>query len=82
VIWVKWDSIEDFNSWHDVIKVEIGLPKLSVDAYGVEIEGSLINENYVTPYIVSATDIRANIDEVYATGLIKSETPLLNSYGK
>lgn len=78
--WVKWDSIEDFNTWHDSIKAELGLPKPSVDAEGNVIENSVINQDYVLPTIVNENDVRANIGDEYATGLVTSENPYPSSY--
>ena len=80
MIWVKWDSIENFNTWHNAIKVELGLPKLSVDAQGIVIPDSLINENYIVPVIVADNDIRANIDEQYATDLLATDNPVVSNY--
>jgi len=78
--WVKWDSIEDFNTWHNAIKAELGLPKPSVDAEGNVIEDSVINTDYILPIIVSDIDIRANVSDDYAAGLVTSENPYPSSY--
>jgi hypothetical protein len=32
--WYEWESLEDFNSWHEAIKAELGLPRLSIDQRG------------------------------------------------
>jgi hypothetical protein len=78
--WVKWDSMQAFDAWHDGIKAELGLPKLSVDAEGNTILNSLINENYTNPVIVAENDIRANVDEPYATGLEAADNPTVSYY--
>ena len=78
--WVKWDSIEDFNTWENQIELELGLPKLSVDAEGNTIPGSLINENYTLPITVADNDIRASVQDEYATGLQPSSDPYVSNY--
>ena len=78
--WVKWDSIEDFSAWHEDIKTELGLPKLSIDQEGNIIADSVINENYVVPVIVADNDIRADIADEYASGLSVSVTPHVSNY--
>jgi hypothetical protein len=78
--WVKWDSIENFNTWHDAIKAELGLPKLSVDAEGNTIPDSLINENYTLPVIVANNDIRARVEDEYETGLEAADNPIVSNY--
>jgi hypothetical protein len=78
--WVKWDSIEAFNTWHTGIKAELGLPKESVDAEGNTIEGSLVSTDYVLPIVVANNDIRANIEDKYATDLEASSNPIVSHY--
>ena len=80
MVWVKWDSIQNFNTWHNAIKAELGLPSLSVDAQGIVIPDSLINENYIIPVIVANNDIRANIDNQYATDLEVTDSPIVSNY--
>lgn len=80
VIWVKFDSLDEFNTWHETIKTELGLPKRSVDAEGNEIEGSLLITDYVLPIIVDETDVRACIAEQYAESLTPSENPVKSNY--
>lgn len=78
--WVKWNSITDFNTWHDNIKAELGLPKLSVDAQGNAIPNSVVNEAYVIPVIVADNDVRANVAQEYALGLNLSQSPFVSNY--
>jgi hypothetical protein len=80
MIWVKWNSIEAFNTWHTGIKTELGLPKLSVDADGNTIEGSLVSTDYALPIIVDDNDIRALVDDTYATDLEPSTNPIVSHY--
>jgi hypothetical protein len=78
--WVKWDSIQAFNAWDDAVKAELGLPKLSVDAEGNTIPDSLINENYTLPVIVADNDIRASVEDKYATDLQAADNPIVSNY--
>jgi hypothetical protein len=78
--WVKWNSIENFNTWHDGIKADLGLPKLSLDQEGNEISDSVINENYTMPIVVADNDIRAFVDETYSDGLQESINPHVSNY--
>jgi hypothetical protein len=79
-MWYKWESIEAFNLWHEQIKLELGLPKLSVDADGNTIEGSIVNKEYTTPVTVSVNDIRAVVGVNYATNLTPTDSPYLSNY--
>lgn len=72
--WVTFDSIESFNAWHEQIKTDLGLPLPALDANGNEVEGQ-VSTGYTTPWIVSETDIRADIEEEYTDGLTLSENP-------
>jgi hypothetical protein len=80
MLWVKWDSLENFNNWHDIIKNALSLPKPSVDENGHVIEGSVIVTDYVQPTIVSENDVRALIDDIYSDGLEVSSDPYVSKY--
>ena len=72
--WVTFDSIESFNAWHEQLKSDLGLPLPALDADGNEVKGQISTE-YTTPWVVSETDIRADIEEEYTDGLTLSENP-------
>ena len=78
--WVKWDSIEAFNVWHDAIKAALGLPKPSVDDAGNVVDDAIISTDYVLPVIVAEDDIRANVEDAYAQILTPSENPIVSNY--
>lgn len=73
--WYKWDSIESFNTWHEVVKTELGLPQPSVAADGTEVVGGIITNNYTIPVIVAEDDIRAIVEDVNAQELMLSVSP-------
>lgn len=75
MIWVKWTSLEAFNSWHEEVKAQLGLPKMSVKANGEIDPTAVISTDYVLPTIVAENDIRAFIGEQYAAGLEVSFDP-------
>lgn len=33
VMWYEWDSLEDFNAWHDAICITLGIPDEQTLAY-------------------------------------------------
>lgn len=72
--WVTFDSLDSFNAWHDQIKITLGLPLPAVDAAGNEVAGERTTE-YTIPHIVSATDIRADIEHDLTDGLTLSQNP-------
>lgn len=80
MIWVKWDSLNSFNVWHDGIKTILGLPKPSINEAGEIVEDAVITDSYVSPIIVAEDDIRALIDEAYADGLEISINPIVSRY--
>ena len=82
MIWVKYNSLDEFNKWHDTIKTELGLPKISVDINGNLVPEAILTTEYVTSHIVSTNDIRALIDEEYLGSLQISESPFTNNYSQ
>jgi hypothetical protein len=72
--WVTFDSIQSFNAWHNQVKTDLGLPLPALDASGNQVEGQMSSE-YTTAWIVSETDIRADIEDKYLFELTLSENP-------
>ena len=59
--WYEWDSLESFNTWHEAIKVKLGIPNEQTEAYTTaqEAQGSwiaIVEESEATG--LTATDIR------------------------
>ena len=73
--WYKFDSLNDFDAWHQNIKEELGYPKISVDINGDEIADATVTDSYTQPFIVSDNDVRAIVELDHSTGLSLSETP-------
>ena len=73
--WYKFDSLDDFNVWHENIKTQLGYPKISVDIYGNLMPDATITDSYTLPIIISNEDIRVFINADFSAGLIPSESP-------
>lgn len=80
MIWVKWNSLDSFNAWHENVKASLGLPKPSMNEAGEIVEDAIITDSYVSPIIVAQDDIRALIEEIYADGLETSMSPIVSRY--
>ena len=81
MIWVKFNSLDAFNVWHETIKFQLGLPKISTDYLGNEVPDKTITTDYAKTIIVSDDDVRAFIEEDHAEGLEVSESPFVSNYG-
>ena len=66
---IQFGSIEAFDAWHETIKAQLGLPKLSVDADGNEIPDSVLITDYTKPVIKADDDVQAFVEDEYAEGL-------------
>jgi hypothetical protein len=68
--WYEWETLADFNAWHDAKKLELGLPKLSINASGQSIEPMI--EEYTNPVEVDGKTI-AMVEENHANDLLLTE---------
>ena len=64
--WYQWDNQETFDAWHNDIKAKLGLPRLSIDREGNEIEPMITN--YTLGVSVNGKVI-AMVEEENAKGL-------------
>lgn len=71
--WYKFDSEETFNVWHQEVKTKLGLPRLSIDSSGNEVEPLV--ENY-TILIVDEDRLVAYSEPEYAVGLYETRKPI------
>lgn len=78
--WCKWSSLEDFNIWHNQIKEQLNLPKMSVDMAGQMVTDAIINSAYTQVHHIGKNDYRALVGEEYADGLELSENPFPSNY--
>ena len=70
--WYKFSSQEEFNLWHEEVKKKLGLPKLSIDSDGNEVE-PLIEE--YTKLIFEEDRLIAYSDDEHANGLFETRPP-------
>jgi hypothetical protein len=72
--WYTWPSIESFDAWHDQLCELLDLPWPSRD-----IDGNVVGAPYITAYtnpvVVSQNDVRAVVDDRYASELVPSSPP-------
>ena len=61
--WYKFDSIDDFDIWHQNIKEQLGLPKISVDSNGNQMPDATITNAYTLPIIVADDDVRVYVND-------------------
>jgi hypothetical protein len=71
--WYEFASEESFNIWHEAIKTQLGLPKLSVDQNGLECEPLI--ENY-TQLVSNEDRLIAFSDPEYSEGLTDTHPPV------
>ena len=76
--WVKFDSIELFNAWHNEIKASLGMPYAAINAFGSEVESAQVTSDYTKPHIVASDDVRADVEPAVAEGLVLAESPYAN----
>ena len=70
--WYKFESVDTFNAWHNEVKTQLGLPKLSVDENGTPCEPMV--ENY-TQLITNGDRLIAYSEPEYANGLYETRPP-------
>ena len=68
--WYEWESLENFNSWHETIKVKLGLPRLSIDKRGNSCDPMV--ENYTNCVEVEDKFI-GMVEDEHATDLTATE---------
>lgn len=67
--WYEWDSIEDFNTWHDALCVELGYPLDSYNQYSGQVDSKAAKTSkYTNPFIVEDKVI-AVVEPEYADNL-------------
>jgi hypothetical protein len=69
--------MDEFNIWHDTIKLQLGLPKESVDNNGNIIKNGIVTNNYVEPFVVTENDVRASVEDLFSSNLEISTSPFV-----
>jgi hypothetical protein len=70
--WYEWDTLADFDIWHKTIKIQLGLPKQSININGNSIDDPII-ENYTSP-TYSYNKVIAMVEHQYAQYLTTTNT--------
>jgi hypothetical protein len=67
--WYEWDSLEEFNTWHDAICVSLGYPLDSYNQATGEMDPNAKKTTaYTSPSFVDDKVI-ATVEEINANGL-------------
>lgn len=70
--WYEWESIEEFNTWHDAICVSLGYPLDSYNQATGQIDPEAAKTTaYAAPSFVSGKVI-ATVEDDHADGLVKT----------
>jgi hypothetical protein len=64
-MWYEWDSLEDFNSWHEAKCSELNYPELNQN-------GDLLTDAYTQSYLVEDKVI-AFVEDEHSQGLTITE---------
>jgi hypothetical protein len=64
-MWYEWDSLEDFNSWHEAKCTELNYPELDEN-------GNLLTDAYTQSYLVE-DKIIAFVEDEHSEGLTITE---------
>ena len=64
-MWYEWDSLEDFNSWHQAKCTELNYPELDEN-------GNLLTDAYTQSYLVE-DKIIAFVEDEHSEGLTITE---------
>jgi len=68
--WYEWSSVEDFDLWHEAIKNELGIPRLSVDRRGNSCDPVI---THYTQAIETEGKAIAMVENELAEGLMLTE---------
>lgn len=64
----EWNSLEEFNTWHSALCIELGYPLVGINALTGLPDESIITTEY-TRAIQSGDKWIAEVEEKYANGL-------------
>lgn len=67
--WYEWNSLEDFNTWHEAKKIELGLPKPGVNQKTGQVdEASTWTTEYTSVMQVDGKWIGV-VEDLHSSGL-------------
>jgi hypothetical protein len=62
-MWLRWDSIDQFDYWHDAACAALGIPHPGSNAASGEIDEQAQWTTAYTSPVVTATDVRAVVED-------------------
>jgi hypothetical protein len=68
--WYEWETRADFDTWHNAKKLELGLPRLSIDKHSNPCEPVI--ENY-TQAVQKEGKVIAMVEDDHANDLILTD---------
>lgn len=71
--WYEWNSLEDFNTWHEIVKEQLGLPKPGINqATGTIDENAVWTTDYTSVIEIEGKFIGI-VEDDFNSGLIATE---------
>ena len=71
--WYEWNTIENFNIWHDALCLELGYPIVSVNQLTGEPDYEAAQTTKYTSPIEVSNKIIATVEDEYANNLTLTE---------
>jgi hypothetical protein len=71
--WYEWDSLEDFNSWHEALCDQLGYPLTPVNQATGEPDETAQKTTSYTFHFVVGDKVIAKVGEQYTDGLIATD---------
>ena len=68
--WYEWDSIEDFNTWHQAICLELNYPLDSYNQATGELEPNAAKTTEYTKPLIVEDKVIAIVEEKHAENLV------------
>jgi hypothetical protein len=65
--WYTFESQEAFDAWHDLVKIELGIPYANKNFETGKVDKKAQwTTSFIEPYVVSETDLRIYLTEEYS----------------
>ena len=71
--WYEWESIEDFNAWHDALCVKLGYPLDSYNQHSGQVDSKAAKTSKYTNPILIENKVIALVESENADGLTITE---------
>lgn len=74
--WYEWESLEDFNAWHEALCVTLGYPLDSYNQATGEIDPTAAKTTAYTSHSIVDGKIIATVEDEYAENLVLTDLRL------